>query len=101
MQTIQLQNIATAIEVYYSTVELCNNDIKKLFGINSSSTIAKLKKQALEVMAKKGKRSWTTSAVDTECAFEAWGLDIKSLEQKYKKLQSYGMIKPQNIQGQA
>lgn len=45
------------------------------------------------------KDNWNALAVNTDCAFEAWGLNINDLERRYIKLRKYGMVnyeKPNN-----
>ena len=82
----QIVDLKTAINIYYMHTELSNADIEKLFGKHSSSTIAKLKKMAQDKMDEKHVMSWNAICVNTEAAYEAWGLDIHDLERRYKKL---------------
>lgn len=82
-----ITSLKTAIELYYSRTELGNADIKKLFGEHSSSTIARIKRKARQKMIEKNVQSWNANRVNTEAAFEAWGLNITDLERRYKKLQ--------------
>ncbi len=82
----QLQNIETAIRLFYERIELSNSDIRELFGNISSQTIVKLKKKASEVSAEEKIIPWNSRYVNTEAAYKAWGLDIADLERRYKKL---------------
>lgn len=79
-------NMEAAIELYYSTTELSNSDIRKIFGINSTTSVQKYKKSALAEMAKRNAQTWEAAHVDTECAFSAWGIDIKNLEARMSRL---------------
>ena len=82
----QIVDLKTAIDLYYMRTALSNSDIETLFGKHSSSTIAKLKKLAQDKMEEKSVISWNVICVNTEAAYKAWGLDIRDLEHRYKKL---------------
>lgn len=84
----QLVSLETAIRLYYSRIELSNNDIRELFGKLGSATVVKLKKKARQVMQERGRMAWNAQLVNTEDAFTAWGLDIADLERRHKKIQS-------------
>lgn len=82
----QLRSVESAVRLYYEKSELANNDIKALFDVHSSATIAKLKKLARERMAEENIPIWNSQNVNTKKAFEVWGLQIDDLEQRLKKL---------------
>lgn len=82
-----LVSIPTAIKIYYSYIELGNDEVKELFGPCSSATITRLKGRARERMIELKAPSWNAHRVNTKIAFEAWGLDINDLEYRNKKLQ--------------
>lgn len=82
----QITSIETAIRLYYERIELTNSDIRELFGKISSATVTKLKKAARQVMQDNDTPIWNAQCVNTEDAYHAWGLDITSLERRYKKL---------------
>lgn len=84
-----LTNIAEAIEMYYAKPELCNEDIKKLFGITGTATVARIKKPVLDEMRRKGIPKWSSAGINTDIAFQVWGFDIKDLERRYKKLMEF------------
>ena len=93
-----LQDIPNAIQSYYEKHELTNRDIIALFGC-CAATAKKLKDMARELMGERDVPSWNALAVNTDCAFEAWGLNINDLERRYQKLRKYGMVnyeKPNN-----
>lgn len=92
MQTVSVKSIETAVRIYNSKTELLTSDIKELFGLASDSAVLRLKKQVWEVMAKKDIRCWNKSAVNTQCAYEVWKLDIKELEKMYEKLKHFNML---------
>ena len=77
----------TAIKVYYLHPDLGNKEITELFGKCSSATITRLKGKARDKMLELGTPVWNANRVNTQVAYEAWGLDINDLEFRYKKLQ--------------
>lgn len=85
----QLSDIALAVELYYSRIDLSNSDIKRLFGGVSANKISSLKKLADAQRREKGMASWDPRRVNTMCAFEAWGLDIEDLERRLKALRRF------------
>lgn len=86
MRDIHLTDIEYAVRLYNSKLEIGGNEIKKLFGIKSSATVARLKDQARKVMDEKGAECWNPRSVDTECAYIAWHLNIDKLEKMCAKL---------------
>lgn len=87
----QFTDLKTAIELYRNRVELSNADIVKLFGKHSSSTIVKLKKLAQQKMAEDNIMYFNPQCVNTVAAYEAWGLNISDLEERYIRLQELGI----------
>lgn len=86
----QVKDLATAIRIYYSRHELGIKDIKELFGVENSSA-HKLKAIARELMAERECPTYDLHKANTRIAYEAWGLDIKAIEQGYAKLLKYGL----------
>lgn len=91
MRDIQLADIEYAVRLYNSKTEICSADIKKLFGFKSDAVAARLKDQARKVMEEKGAECWNPKAVDTECAYIAWHLDISKLERMLAKLKKLNL----------
>ena len=81
----QPTSLETAIRIYYTYIEIGNAEITALFGVKGQ-TVLKLKKLAKEQMDVDGVPSWNTLKVNTKCAYQAWGLDIDDLENRYDKL---------------
>lgn len=79
-------NMEKAIEYYYSKPELCNDDIKEIFNISGSSKVASLKKEAQKEMAACDILPWSAYCVETECAYRAWGIDVKKLEARFTRM---------------
>ena len=97
---VQLKNIELAIQMYYSKIELSSADIKQLFEVKSSSTVAQLKKKALKLMTEEKKPMFSSHRVNTECAYRAWGFDIADLEKRYSRLKKLGLIQQNNNNGE-
>lgn len=88
----KLRDIETAIQIYYSNLELDNENIRKIFitqrgGELSSATIASLKDLARKEMRERDIPVYNGYRVNTEVAYETWGINISDLENRYKKLQ--------------
>lgn len=91
MNTPKIASVGTAVELYYSTYALYTEDVKRLFPGASSATISRLKRVAREYTLSQGRRLIDLKSVPTGDAYEAWGLDIRTLEAKYKKMMSLGI----------
>lgn len=83
-------NIPVAVKMYYEKISLSNKDIKEIFSIKADSTAVEIKKEVIKYWAEKDDGINPVNhnnRLDTERAFEAWGLDIANLEYRFKKLQ--------------
>lgn len=88
----QIAGIETAIRIYYERIELKNADIMELFGMNlSRGKIVKMKEAAKVIMDEENIQSYDATAVNTDAAYRAWGLNIDDLERRLKKLKAYGL----------
>ena len=87
----QVKDFGFAIQLYYRWTEIGNEAIRQLFGVGSNTAL-KLKKAAQEKMTKENIPVWDAKKVNTEVAFQAWGLDIKDIERRYEKLQKLGVF---------
>lgn len=81
-----ITSIENALKIYYSNSELGNKEITALFGQRSSATISRLKKIAKAEMNNRNILSYGANKVNTTVAFDVWGLDIKDLEKRMKKI---------------
>lgn len=88
----KLLSIPVALEVYYKNNDIGNKEIRQLFGNISCTTIQRLKRLVIEKMEEKGVMRYNNYTVNTEVAYEVFGLDIDKLERKYAKMQKYGFI---------
>ena len=83
-------DIKTAVQIYYTKPEIGTNEIMELFSVKGTKAL-KMKNEVRKVMAEKGVKVWLPHSVNTEVAFEVWGLSITDLEARLKKLQKLGM----------
>lgn len=86
----QINDIAFAINMYYSKPQIGNPDIQELFPKSGKNTISGLKKAVVEKMIEKGEMRYNGLLVSTKTAFETWGIDINDLEYRYNKLKKLG-----------
>ncbi|MCH5209446.1 MAG: hypothetical protein J1F01_00630 [Oscillospiraceae bacterium] len=84
-------SINEAIRIYYTYPELGNKEIRELFGNLANSTISNYKKAVREVQTERNIKTSQKNAVNTEVAYEVWGIDVENLEQRRKKLKALGM----------
>lgn len=78
-------SVEAALRVYYERRELRIGDIMELFGC-SRTRASTLRKRALEEQAAADVPLWDTRAVNTKCAYKAWGIDIRELEDALGRL---------------
>lgn len=83
--------IEDALKIYYSNSELGNKEIIALFGQRSSATISRLKRVAKDEMTAKNILSYGANKVNTAIAFEVWGIDVKDLERRMKKIKELNL----------
>ena len=82
----KLADPKTILEVYYMYPhELNTKEIVRIFPRISSATVARYKDAARDVMAERGIPRWSAYGVDTETAFEVWGINVKKLERSVRK----------------
>lgn len=74
-------DIGAALKTYYEKRELTVADIMELFGVGRSKA-ARLKQRALEEQRRDGRPLWNGRAVNTECAFRSWGIEVRELENR-------------------
>lgn len=83
----KITDLATAIKVYYENIELGSPEIRELFGDISNGRIAKLKNVVLKTMSERGVVHFGYRTINTQVAYEVWGLKIEDLERRFKALQ--------------
>lgn len=87
----QVKDLGLAIQLYYRWTEIGNEEIRRLFGVGSNTAL-KLKKAVWEKMVKEQTPVWDAKKVNTEVAYQVWGLDIASMERRYEKLKKLGVL---------
>ena len=88
----------TAIRIYYEhAMEIGNQQIMELFGA-SQSTASAMKKEVQQRQAEEGIKVYTPGYVNTELAYQVWGLDIDRLIRNYKKMKALGVLMDEKIQ---
>ena len=85
-------DIETAIRIYHEYPEIGNEQIRELYGNLSISTTTKYKNLVRKEMVERGVKTYAPYSVNTAIAYEVWGLNIKDLENRRKKLISLGMM---------
>ena len=93
MKVKQIADIETAIRIYYQYPEIDNNQMRELFGKICSSTAARYKKAVKDEQIKRNVKTMCNNAVNTEVAYDVWGIDVVDLERRLKKLKSLGLAK--------
>ena len=88
----EIVGIDVALRIYYEHPEIGNKEIDELFGKCSSSTRVRMKNAVLEEMANQGVPQWHGNRVNTRIAYEVWGIDVKDLEYRRKKLKQLGLL---------
>ena len=86
-----ITNIETALRIYYEHSELGNKEITALFGKLSSATIARLKRIVKDEMMIRSIMSYGLRKVNTEVAFEIWGINILDLEKRMRKIRELNL----------
>lgn len=89
---IKLADPATVLKIYYLNREIGNAEMRELFSGVGQTAITRLKKKALELMRERGVGRLGAHSVNTELAFEAWGIDVAAVERQYKKLKALGLV---------
>jgi len=85
-----ITGIDNALKIYYNNLELGNKEIIGLFGNRSSATITRLKNTVKSEMIKRNVMSYGTYKVNTNIAYEVWGIDINDLKKRKKELAQLG-----------
>ena len=86
-----ITSFENALHVYYANSEIGNKEIATLFGQRSSATLSRLKRIVRDEMRKRGVFSYSTNRVHTATAFEVWGIDVKDIEKRMKKIKELAL----------
>lgn len=85
----QVINPEEALRCYYLFTEIGTKQIRAMFGNLGSARISKMKKLVREVMTEQKVLVYDATAVNTEIAFDVWGINVKKLE-KYLRRKENG-----------
>ncbi len=86
-------NIPLAVRIYYEKLSLSNQDIKAIFSVKADSTAVEIKKEVVKHFVGTDINPINhNNRLDTERAFEAWGLDINNLERRLKKIRKLDLM---------
>jgi hypothetical protein len=91
MNIPSITSIDNALQIYYKHSEIGNKEISLLFGKLSSATLAKLKRAVKVEMSNRGTYSYGLYKVNTNIAFDVWGIDVVDLEKRKKKLKELNL----------
>lgn len=86
MKRKPIKSPAAAIRAYYEKEAISNKDILEIFGQMSSSTVAEMKKAVRVVERERNIPIFQDRYVHTDTAFEVWGVNIKTVESKFKMI---------------
>lgn len=78
-------DIKTAVEIYDRNVEIGNAEIFKLFGAGKQKT-AQLKNAVKAVMKARDIKTMMPHNIDTETAYEVWGININRYRQRLRQI---------------
>lgn len=87
---IMIKDVGTAVRIFYSCPELGTKDIMELFSC-SPSTANRLKEPVRKLQKERDILTFTDHTVNTQCAYEAWHIDIKEMERRAAKLSKLQM----------
>lgn len=84
----QVINPEEALKCYYLFTEIGTKQIRTMFGNLGSARISKMKKLVREVMTEQKVLVYDATAVNTEIAFDVWGINVKKLEKYLRRTEN-------------
>ena len=91
MKVKPITSIDTALRIYYTYPEIGNKEIKELFGVSNTRTLARYKKDVRQAQAERDVLTSQMHTVNTAVAYEVWGIDVADLEKRRDKLRKLGL----------
>ncbi len=91
MKVKHITSMDEALRIFYTYPEIGNKEIRELFGNLGNSTISNYKKAVRAAQTERGVRTSQMNTVNTEIAYEVWGIDVKDLEIRREKLKNLGL----------
>ena len=89
----RVSDVSAALQIYLENFEISNPEIIRIFGPTSAATVAKMKKEVKNEMAKRNILQYTTHGINTKVAYEIWGIDIEDLKKRRKELLRLGFVR--------
>lgn len=90
-RTVMIKNIDTALRIYYTYPELTSKEINELFGKLAPSTITRYKSIVKTEQRKREVRTNMSNSINTQVAYDVWGIDVNDLEKRRSKLIKLGL----------
>ncbi len=94
MARIVIRDLMDCLRIYYAYPEIGTKEIMRLFDVGESKAWS-LKKPVQKKQVEEQIIVLDKSCVNTELAFKVWGIDIKDIERRIKKLEELGLYKSQ------
>ena len=91
MKVKRITDIDTALYINYRYPEIGNKEIKELFGGLGSAALTKYKKAVQGEQIKQNVKTSQLYTINTEVAYEVWGIDVAELEKRRDKLKKLGL----------
>jgi hypothetical protein len=91
MKTKAITDIDTALRIYYQYPEIGNSQIRELFGVTNGRTLARYKRAVQEEQMNRNVKTSQLHTVNTEVAYDVWGIDVVGLEKRREKLKKLGL----------
>lgn len=79
------------LRFYYELHELGNKEVMEMFNIGPSKA-GQMKRDAQVEQRKRNVMFFNPVCVNTEVAFDVWGIDIADVEKRVAKLKKLGML---------
>lgn len=86
-----ISSIETALAIYYNHPMLGSKEIKELFGIKANDVVRRLKNEVDRVAIERELLPMGGGYVETDLAFEVWGIDVANLEKRLAKKRKLGL----------
>ncbi len=82
-------NMEKCLRVFYENQEIGNADIREMFNV-SNSKASLMKTEVMKKQAERGIRFFNPRLINTDFAFEYWGLNVADMERRITKLRKLG-----------
>jgi len=86
-----ITSIENALKIYYENAEVGSKEIRILFGNRSATTISRLKNLVRKEIVKRNIPTFNAYKINTPTAYEVWGIDVKDLENRMKKIKELSL----------